>query len=440
MAALLERTRAPYDDRGLFPNHWGTEGATPNCLGILLILLNYARRTSSPFRMVNLIEMNGSRLAGITGSLYEIARQDIETRFLIWEGDVLNQMQDRAIRGKYPGLGVLNFHHALAIRLCDSSWFLLDPFAQTWGSVPAQWQMETLEQSLQNAEEERPGLILTTGYVEGFEQLAKQSHDLLRTAIVHSQRMEAKLEALVADWSSGTEYLDIADTDPFQLFQQKAREHPAWTFLDRLHPIDLLGSPLRRGFTRSEIQDPDIRFMLATLEIGDAPDSLWLEQERVRFHEHPEYRIECACRLLSRFHFWSISRYFRQSKKIVSRDLHPWIEVCADPYLSVGLFAANSLRHAQQKGAAPGLLNHTSSQLIAREVLHNPTTPDRIARRIMSHLQNLPALHCLVRQTLQEVAQRKGIDDVNSGRAKPPDECGACDENEGARHERRDDP
>jgi len=397
---ILDKHAGPYDLKGLFPARWGIGEGSPNCLGIAMMLIHFLRRTGCRFRLLSLVELNRTLLAGITGSLHATAKSDIERRYLSLDGKLLGQMQHRIECGQFPAFGLINFHHAVACECGDGSWFLLDPYADTWGTVPAAWKMESLDLTLEQAGRIAPGLSLTTGNQCGYLRFAGREHARLKEAIRHSCQMEEALEPLIEKYGLPEQRFEIGEADPFEEYLQLAAAQPAWQALDRLHPANVPGSQYRKAFRLEELRDPELRFMLAGLRMEGAPNVVALQLAHQFFRDNNDYRLECVWHLLSRFHLWSLHYYFAEVARVNARHLHPWVEVHADYGHMVGLFVINSLRHARRKGAPASFLRHTSSQLIAREVLrsHPAAVPDAM----LPYLRELPAQHCLLRYTLEK--------------------------------------
>jgi hypothetical protein len=397
---LQAKHARPYDLRGLFPALWGRGEASPNCLGVTMLLTSFLQQAGCHFRLLSLVELNSTLLSGITGSLHATAKSDIERRYLSLDGRLLEQMQDRIERGQFPAFGLINFHHAVACRCRDGSWFLLDPYAGACGTVPAAWKMESLDITLQQAGRIAPGLSLTTGDQAGYRRFAGREHERLKEAIRYSCQMEEALAPLIEKYGLPEQRLEIGEEDPFDEYLQLAAAQPAWQQLDRLHPANVPGSPYRKAFHREELNGQELRFMLAGLRTEVAPNAAQLQRARQRFKDDSGYRLECVWHLLSRFHLWSIFCSFAGVARVNARHLHPWVEVHADYGHMVGLFVINSLRHARRKGTPTSFLKHTSSQLIAREVLqsHPAAVPDTM----LPCLRELPAQHCLLRHTLEK--------------------------------------
>lgn len=403
MEEMREEARKPYDERRIFPRHWDTEGVTPNCLGMLLLLTFFAQHTGARFRTVNVLQMNGTVFSSVTGALYGRVKEDLETRYIVWNEDLLDMMQERVERGKRPGLGTINFHHALALQLADGSWYYLDPNAHTCGQVPGQWRLSEIDPTLQALQPTFPGITLSTGHSNGYDHFLKRWQKQMEEAVAWSHQLEEPLTEMLSAWFSPWQPIDLGEElDTFARYQKMVMAHPAWAFLDSIHPANSPPLPPAQSLSLAQRRDSTIRFMLATFPVGQTPTLADLEAERQRFNRKPEHREKCIRHLLSRFHFWTISRYFRAIRRTANKHLHPCVEVNGCPFHSIGLFTINSLRHAHRQVAVTQFLEHTSSQLIAREVMRNPHVSPGVSERIATHLCGLPIRHPLVEHTLQE--------------------------------------
>jgi hypothetical protein len=242
-------------------------------------------------------------------------------------------------------------------------------------------------------------LTIVTGDRSGFERFATRAQTRLEESIGYSRALEEALGPLLEDLHEKRDgVIDLDSIDRFKVYMDAVMTNSSWQHLNGLHPANLSGFVHAKAFSPDELHDPTVRFMLATFPLGQDEGRAGLNKSKRVFQQEQQYRVECACRLFTRYHFWAISHYFREAGRMCRKWLHPWVEVHASSYHMLGLFAANSLRHARQIEAPLGFLRQTSSQLIGREVLH--TQPTRQHQALRAYLNALPALHCLVCQDL----------------------------------------
>jgi hypothetical protein len=226
---------------------------------------------------------------------------------------------------------------------------------------------------------------------------------LLQEAICFSRTLEPVLSDLMDDWIGAGPHRP-GRVDPLLKLLAILKDREEWSFLQRILPSNRRLAILVKRL-RKERTDPFVRLLLCLFGGANPPDGDDLIAFADEFRESLDRREESLRCLLSRFHFWIINRYFRRIKRPNPALLHPWVEVNAEPYRAIALFTVNSVRHARGWRASARCLQHSSSQLMAREVLNTGRLASEARSSIVVFLQQAPALHPLVQHTLDREVQ-----------------------------------
>ncbi len=372
-----------YPAEGVLPRQYGKLGEgtqTPNCLGMSIALLAFARLAGAPVLLASQIEWAVDRLVADKLPVYTEVHEAFEelggagTSFHDWSSKELTFLQRSQVK-------VMDFHYGVVLQVNDGSWWHLDPYQRTLAELDADWGIPAIHALLEKYAKVLPGLTIVADDGGALRRSTVQWSDDLRSAIEGARTMMQVMSELPVDTDA------ITRREQEQVQFEYYLESPSW-LAETLEPLYLLeeffeerlsgfsgeSGELTAEETLGLMRFQDLRLALELLGFRDdiypeEHESEVIEALARLFLDDDEFRRH---RMFAAATIW-LRRKLRLLGEEFSRErparLDPAIEVSLPDY-SVALAVVNHLR-SWTGSELPGrlLLEYSSSQVYWHEAV-----------------------------------------------------------------------
>lgn len=330
-------------DRNLPFAYGRGETLKPGCLGVCLMLAAFANATGYPFMVCGIVEYYQDAVYRAIEAIDSVLLKDILDHNCDWDNFGQERLKGAIGRAQRRKFEPHDFHTALAIKLKNRKWFLLDPYMDGFEYFEIQVYPRSCYSELNNFRAVLPGLTIFCQHWHGMERLTRAWLELIPNWI-------GSIKNLVDNLPEG-----LDDADEFIRLAASYKDLNSLT--DWFLSISFVD-------TTKWVPVETIPYIIFDVDLGKENTEAKLQAAKQKFKTDSGYRANIIRRLrvLPHLMFHDRAVYF-QTLGYDHGSLHPTLEFALPEYNLGWMVLSNTLS------------DHPELGVDGKELLHLSTSP-----------------------------------------------------------------
>ncbi|HVE80854.1 MAG TPA: hypothetical protein VNA68_01805 [Candidatus Dormibacteraeota bacterium] len=378
------------------------EDEFPTCLGMSALLMGFAKLTGARYMFCTVLEDKADEFYRYKVAVLEAILADLDFYPKSSAKTILRRALLQGLKvSRRLNQRISDWHHGLAIELCDGRWAYVDPYQSSFGVFGSEWNIPEIVRLQSKYGEVIPGLALT-GYDGG---LRKQWYSR-----EYKKVLEALKQARSLQYNLGDSVQRFTDMD--NQFEELVSSHPEFDFLNRL---------IRDALKVRKLEPTAavIFKLLFMYQLSSKKASRRGREEMTAryqsFWDNPADREEMLSELLVQFHYYAYWRVAARNESYAAKNcIQPALEFSRPDHGLALATLSNLSSWTNQKLPATLLMEHSNSQMLWHEAMSplpeisKLSAIDRvIVKDLALRMQRLPVLHRRCQTKLATLAELK---------------------------------
>ncbi len=227
-----------YDPADSLPLNFGSESATPNCLGTAMLLCGFAMQTGAKYFLCSYLEHRATEpnLSSILDAHKAIKLMDEYGIHTSQKGVSEAEAELPIALEKWSNERLEDFHYALIIQLADGIWMMVDPYQKTAARLPAAFGMDEASSVLDIYSDLYPGMTIICDDGGKLHQTLKTVDALHEEAHIRAVNLMAPFNTLPLQPAI---VVDFKDSEVWEHSLSRQVYYPDYfDFSDLLHDTD----------------------------------------------------------------------------------------------------------------------------------------------------------------------------------------------------------